>query len=53
MNKQFGTSILASAAVKKHCDRDMEFRSLGSASAKGRQEQIEIYELVGMAQRAN
>ena len=48
MNKQFGTSILASAAVRERCDPDMQFRSLGSASAKGRLEQIEIYELVGV-----
>jgi adenylate cyclase len=48
MNKQFGTSILASQAVK---DRAVDipgigFRALGAASAKGRHAQIEVYELI-------
>jgi adenylate cyclase len=50
MNKEFGTSILASQAVKDRAGAENLpgacFRSLGAASAKGRHEQIRIYELV-------
>jgi adenylate cyclase len=46
MNKQFGTSILASQAVRDRAGPQVGFRPLGAASAKGRQEQIEVFELV-------
>jgi adenylate cyclase len=48
MNKQFGTTILASQAVKDHAENlpGICFRPLGAASAKGRHEQIQVYELV-------
>jgi adenylate cyclase len=48
MNKQFGTTILASQAVKDRAENlaGVGFRPLGTASAKGRHEQIQIYELV-------
>ncbi|HEY6631466.1 MAG TPA: adenylate/guanylate cyclase domain-containing protein [Rhizobiaceae bacterium] len=50
MNKQFGTTILASQAVKDRAEHlaGICFRPLGAASAKGRHEQIEVYELVEM-----
>ena len=50
MNKQFGTSILASAAVRERARAEnlsgIVFRPLGVASAKGRNEQIEVFEMV-------
>jgi len=48
MNKQFGTSILASQAIKDRAENlaGIGFRPLGAASAKGRHEQIQVYELV-------
>lgn len=50
MNKQYGTSILASAAIRERAKAEnlagIVFRPLGTASAKGRHAQIEIYELI-------
>lgn len=46
MNKQFGTTILTSEAVRDRAGPDVGFRPLGVASAKGRNEQIEIFELL-------
>lgn len=48
INKQFGTTILASEAVRERAGNlpGVSFRPLGAASAKGRHEQIQIYELV-------
>jgi adenylate cyclase len=47
INKQFGTSILVSGAVRARADPGFFFRALGKAQAKGRAEQIDIFELVG------
>ena len=51
MNKQFGTSILVSASVKQKAGDlpHIAFRALGAATAKGRHEQIEVYQLVEAA----
>jgi adenylate cyclase len=51
MNKQFGTSILVSASVKQKAGDlpGIAFRALGAATAKGRHEQIEVYQLVEAA----
>ncbi len=46
MNKQFGTTILTSAAVKAAAGTAGEFRPLGTATAKGRHEGIDIFELL-------
>ena len=46
INKQFGTTILASGAVKEGSGGAFTFRPLGAVQAKGRVEQIEIFELV-------
>ena len=48
MNKQFGTTILASVAVRERAENlpGVAFRPLGAASAKGRTEQIEVFELL-------
>ena len=47
INKEFGTSILVSRAVRDRADPGFRFRSLGLARAKGRHEQIEVFELTG------
>lgn len=47
MNKAYGTTILASAAVVARCPPVFNFRALGSAHAKGRMEALDVYELVG------
>jgi adenylate cyclase len=53
MNKEFGTTILVSAAVKDHAGAEnlagMAFRPLGAAHAKGRHEQIQVFELLQAA----
>jgi adenylate cyclase len=46
MNKQYGTTILVSSAVRDRCEPGaFGFRSLGFAQAKGRTEQLEVFEL--------
>ncbi|EPE95176.1 adenylate/guanylate cyclase domain-containing protein [Rhizobium grahamii] len=47
MNKEFGTSVLASGAVRAAVSELFEFRALGTARAKGRMEELLVYELVG------
>ncbi|WP_157505446.1 adenylate/guanylate cyclase domain-containing protein [Geminicoccus roseus] len=46
LNKQFGTTILVSEAVRKGCRQDFRFRSLGEVPLKGRLERLEVHELV-------
>lgn len=48
MNKTYGTSILASGAVVELCSDKIAFKPLGSATAKGRLEAIEIYEVLAV-----
>jgi adenylate cyclase len=50
INKQFGTSILVSGAVRARADPGFAFRALGKAQAKGRAEQLDIFELVGLGE---
>ena len=45
MNKQYRTTILASGAVREVAKDGFSFRPLGTAQAKGRHEEIEIFEL--------
>ncbi|MER2535226.1 MAG: adenylate/guanylate cyclase domain-containing protein [Rhizobiaceae bacterium] len=47
MNKEFGTTILASAAIRDLAAADFDFRALGQAQPKGRTGAIDIFELVG------
>jgi adenylate cyclase len=47
INKEFGTTILASRAVKDRCERHFIFRPLGFHQAKGRAEKVELFELTG------
>lgn len=46
INKEFGTTILASGAVKDRCEARFIFRPLGFHQAKGRAEKVELFELV-------
>jgi adenylate cyclase len=48
INKEFGTTILVSSAVRERADLTFAFRALGKVRAKGRAEEIEVFELVGM-----
>ncbi|MCY1251351.1 hypothetical protein D9M72_651050 [compost metagenome] len=45
LNKEFGTTILASAAIQHVVADQFAFRSLGPVKVKGRMEAVEIYEL--------
>jgi len=47
LNKEFGTTILVSAATHDACREPFLFRELGSAHAKGRMAGIDVYELIG------
>jgi adenylate cyclase len=49
MNKQYGTRILVSGTVQAACADGFVWRRLGSSQAKGREEAIELYELVAEA----
>jgi adenylate cyclase len=49
INKEFGTTILVSRAVQERADAAFAFRPLGKARAKGRAEEIEVFELTGLA----
>ena len=48
MNKEHGTTILASRAVYEQCHDTILFRPLGEVHAKGRKEEIELYEVVSL-----
>ena len=47
LNKQFGTTIVASRAVRDLAGPSFIFRPLGAHQAKGREEKVEIFELAG------
>ncbi len=47
LNKEFGTSILVSAAVRDAVGERFALRSLGLVQVKGRAEKVDIWELVG------
>jgi adenylate cyclase len=46
LNKQFGTTILVSGAVRAAARKPFLFRPLGTATAKGRSQQVDLFELV-------
>jgi adenylate cyclase len=48
MNKQYGTTILVTSAVVARCPPELRFRPLGEAHAKGRDEALEVFELIGL-----
>ena len=47
MNKNFGTSILASDTVVELCGDAIIFRPLGVAQAKGRSEALSVFAVIG------
>ncbi|MGG7579702.1 adenylate/guanylate cyclase domain-containing protein [Rhizobium sp. Nf11,1] len=47
LNKEFGTSILVSAAIHDAVGDRFAFRALGLVQVKGRAEKIDLWELVG------
>ncbi len=47
LNKDFGTSILVSAAIHDAVGDGFEFRPLGLVQVKGRAEKVDLWELVG------
>ncbi|WP_164843143.1 adenylate cyclase Cya1 [Sinorhizobium meliloti] len=53
MNKDYGTSVLASGAVVAQCKDMVKFRPLGTAKAKGRSTALDIYEVVGVVRAVN
>ncbi|HEX4622172.1 MAG TPA: adenylate/guanylate cyclase domain-containing protein, partial [Myxococcaceae bacterium] len=50
LNKQYGTHILVSASVRERCGAAFVFRRLDRVAVKGKQEGVEIYELLGGVQ---
>jgi adenylate cyclase len=52
MNKEHGTTILASSAVYERCHDVILFRPLGEVHAKGRREEIELFEVVTLRETA-
>ncbi|SDR33448.1 adenylate cyclase [Rhizobiales bacterium GAS113] len=50
LNKEFGTTILVSAAVAAGARTSFRFRKLGPAHVKGREEPVEVLELCASAQ---
>lgn len=49
INKQYGTSILASEATMELCRDAIRFRPLGTTTAKGRAAAVQIFEVLGTA----
>jgi adenylate cyclase len=45
LNKEFGTTILVSAAVVAAVKSSLRFRPLGPTRVKGREEEVEVFEL--------
>jgi adenylate cyclase len=46
MNKEHGTTILVSRAVYEQCRETIRFKALGEGHAKGRREEIDLFEVV-------
>jgi adenylate cyclase len=53
MNKDHGTTILASSAVVDRCAGRVAFRALGAAHAKGRALPLELYEVTGTTEEVS
>ncbi|MEI9898226.1 MAG: adenylate/guanylate cyclase domain-containing protein [Chthoniobacter sp.] len=47
LNKQYGTTIIASETIVKACGEDFVFRLLDKVAVKGKSQAIRIYELLG------
>ncbi len=48
INKQYGTSILASEATMELCRDAIRFRPLGTTTAKGRAAPVQLFEVTGV-----
>jgi adenylate cyclase len=46
LNKEYGTAILVSEAVRKRVEHRFRFRDIGSVIAKGMKTETRVYELV-------
>lgn len=46
INKEFGTTIMVSRALKDRVEKNFVFRPLGFHQAKGREEKVELFELI-------
>lgn len=49
LNKQYGTSILASERIREAVQNEFEFRRLDRVAVKGKKRPIVIFELLGLA----
>ena len=49
LNKQFGTTVLVSEAIRARCLQRFAFRALGKVTLKGRSEELQVYELLPTA----
>jgi adenylate cyclase len=49
LNKEYGTSILVSDAVRRRAEPAFRFRLIASVTAKGMTAETEVYELLGFA----
>ena len=49
LNKQLGTTVLVSEAVRASCLQRFAFRALGKVALKGRSEELQVYELLPTA----
>lgn len=45
LNKEKGTSVLVSSEIVEKCGNDFEFKDLGNAKVKGKQNDVHIFEL--------
>ena len=52
LNKQYGTTILVSEAVRLAAGTDFAFRLLDKVAVKGRREGVKVHELLGEAAAA-
>ncbi len=46
LNKEYGTTILVSDAVRERAERGFRFNAIGSVIAKGMTRETRVYELV-------
>jgi adenylate cyclase len=51
LNKQYGTSIIASESIFERARQDFDFRLLDIVAVRGKSKAIKVYELLGASQR--
>ena len=52
LNKQYGTSIIASESIFERARQDFDFRLLDIVAVKGKSKAIKVYELLGASHTA-